>query len=110
MRSLVEGSKPNTEHSRSIRFFFVYYIMEKRKLSKSKTTGRGAAAADDASPELSVIVHVRKANYVPGWVTLRQKITDLIFTADIKKADLDKLETDEQVTSVSINEQLDSIK
>lgn len=80
--------------------------MEKRKLSKSKTTGKGASAA---TPELSVIVHVRKANYVPEWITLRSKITDLIFTADIKKGDLNKLEADEQVTSVSINERLNSV-
>lgn len=81
--------------------------MEKRKLSKSKTTGKGAVAV---GPELSVIVHVRKANYVPEWVSLRSKITDLIFTADINKADLNKLEADEQVSSVSINERLDSLE
>jgi hypothetical protein len=80
--------------------------MEKRKLNKSKTTGKGASVIN---PELSVIVHVRKANYVPEWITLRSKITDLIFTADIKKVELNKLEADEQVTSVSINEQLGSI-
>lgn len=81
--------------------------MEKRKLSKSKTTGKGAAAV---GPELSVMVHVRKANYVPEWISVRSKITDLIFTADINKADLNKLEEDEQVSSVSINERLDSLE
>ena len=89
------------------RIFFVYYNMEKRKLNKSKTTGKGAVAV---GPELSVIVYVRKANYVPEWISLRSKITDLIFTADINKADLNKLEADEQVSSVSINERLNTIE
>lgn len=82
--------------------------MEKRKLSKSKTTGK-AAASNNANPEISVIVYVRSAKYVPKWISVREKITDNIFTADIREADLAKLEADEQITSVSINERLDPI-
>jgi hypothetical protein len=88
------------------REFFVYYNMEKHKPGKSKVTNKGVAT--DAGTEVSVIVHVNKANYVPNWISLRKKITDLIFTADVKKRDLEKLEADEQVISVSINEQLGS--
>jgi hypothetical protein len=94
--------------------FFVYYNMEKRKLGKSKTTGKAeapnkAAAENNANAELSVIVYVRSAKYVPGWISVREKITDNIFTADITRADLAKLEADEQITSVSINQRLDPI-
>lgn len=88
--------------------FFVYYNMEKRKLGKSKATGK-APSTNKANPEISVIVYTRGANYVPGWIAVRQKITDNIFTADIREVDLAKLEADEQITSVSINERLDSI-
>jgi hypothetical protein len=82
--------------------------MEKRKLSKSKTTGK-AESANNAKPELSVIVYVRSAKYVPGWISVRERITDNIFTADITAAELAKLEADEQITSISINQRLDSI-
>jgi hypothetical protein len=78
--------------------------MDKHKLSKSKVTGK--AKKDDADQILSVIVHVREANYVPEWLTIRKIITTHIFTADIQKEDLPKLENDDQVVSVSINEPL----
>jgi hypothetical protein len=82
--------------------------MEKHKPGKSKTTEK-AVSATNANQELSVIVYVRSAKYVPRWISVRQKITDNIFTADIKEADLAKLEADEQITSVSINKRLDSL-
>ena len=88
-------------------FYFVNYNMEKRKISKSKITGK--TSADDAEPLLSVIVHVREPDYVPEWLSLRKRITSLIFTSDIKKGDLPKLEADDQVVSVAINEQLDQL-
>lgn len=81
--------------------------MEKRKLSKSKVTGK--AKQDDEDSPLSVIVHVREPDYVPEWLSLRKRITSYIFTSDIKKEDLPKLEADDQVVSVAINEQLDQL-
>jgi hypothetical protein len=81
--------------------------MDKRKLNKSKITGN--VLPGDDNPMMSVIVHVREPAYVPAWLSLRKKITEYIFTAAIMKTDLSKLEADKQVTSVSINEQLDSI-
>lgn len=81
--------------------------MDKRKLGKSKVTGK--SKQDDADPVLSVIVNVREANYVPSWLPLRKRITTHIFTSAIKKTDLPKLEADIQVVSVSINEPLDSL-
>ncbi|THU40448.1 hypothetical protein FAM09_11345 [Niastella caeni] len=81
--------------------------MDKHKLSKSKVTGK--VSANDANPVLNVIINVREPNYVPSWLSLRKKITANIFTADIKKTDLPKLEADGQVISVAINEQLNSL-
>ncbi|OQP52692.1 hypothetical protein [Niastella populi] len=83
--------------------------MEKRKLGKSKTTGK-AASANKAKAELSVIVYVRSAKYVPDWIAVRERITDNIFTADISEAELAKLEADEQITSISINQRLNSLE
>jgi hypothetical protein len=81
--------------------------MEKRKLDNSKITGKRSAG--DNNPMLSVIIQVREPNYVPDWLSLRKKITEYIFTAEIEGVDLPKLEADKLVDSVSINEQLDSI-
>lgn len=80
--------------------------MEKRKLSKSKITGKTPSPDGEL---LSVIVNVREPNYVPAWVTLRKRITSHIFTTDIKKEDISKLEADNEVISVAINEQLNSL-
>ena len=81
--------------------------MDKRKINKSKITGKEESG--NANQELSVIVQVREPNYVPNWISLRKKITEIIFTASIHKADLSKLEADDQVVSVSINERLDPL-
>ena len=78
--------------------------MDKRKIRQSKITGK--ASPGDGEPVLSVIVNVREPDYVPEWLSLRQRITAHIFTADIKKEELPKLEADSQVVSVSINEPL----
>jgi hypothetical protein len=80
--------------------------MEKRKLSKSKITGK---TPPDDGELLSVIVNVREPDYVPAWVPLRKRITSHIFTTDIKKEDISKLEADNEVISVAINEQLNSL-
>jgi len=81
--------------------------MDKRKINKSKITGNLPPGDDDSM--VSVIVHVHEPGYVPAWLSLRKRITEYIFTADIKRPELSKLEADKQVTSVSINEQLDSM-
>ncbi len=80
--------------------------MEKRKLSKSKITGKTPSPDGEL---LSVIVNVREPDYVPAWVPLRKRITSHIFTTDIKKEDISKLEADNEVISVAINEQLNSL-
>jgi len=79
--------------------------MDKRKINQSKITGK--VPPGDNNPMLPVIIHVLEADYVPAWLSLRKRITAHIFTADVAKADLPKLEADEQVTSVAISEPLD---
>jgi hypothetical protein len=83
--------------------------MDKSKLRESKITGNSTGATDNANPEFSVVVYVRAANYEPDYIALRKRITGYIFTANVTKKELDKLEADEQITSVSINERLDSV-
>jgi hypothetical protein len=80
--------------------------MEKRKLSKSKITGK---TPPDDGELFSVIVQVREPNYVPDWVPLRTRITSHIFTTDVKKEDITKLEADDQVVSVAINQRMDQL-
>jgi hypothetical protein len=80
--------------------------MEKRKLSKSKITGKTPSPAEEL---LSVIVNVREPDYVPAWVPLRKRITSHIFTTDVKKEDISKLEADNEVISVAINQRMDQL-
>ena len=81
--------------------------MDKRKINKSKLTGK--VPPDDSSKEVLVMIHCSEPYYAPHWLNVRQRITDTIFTAAIRKADFEKLEADTLVVSFSINEELDSI-
>jgi hypothetical protein len=81
--------------------------MEKRKLSKSKVTGK--TLSPDGELLFSVIVQVREPNYVPDWVTLRKRISSLFFTTDLKASDITKLEADNEVISVAINQRMDQL-
>ncbi len=62
-------------------------------------------------PEATVtgIVKVRKPNYVPESVTLRQRIDEQMFTASFRVRDLDSLEADTNVESVALSQRLASI-
>ena len=81
--------------------------MEKRKLSKSKITGK--TPSPDGELLFSVIVQVREPNYVPEWVSLRTRISSLFFTTDLKLSDITKLEADPEVVSVAINQRMDQL-
>ena len=81
--------------------------MEKRKLSKSKISGK--TPSPDGELLFGVIVQVHEPNYVPDWVPLRKRITSRIFTTDLKLSDITKLEADINVISVTINQQLDQL-
>lgn len=81
--------------------------MEKRKLSKSKVTGK--TPSPDGELLFSVIVQVREPNYVPDWVPLRKRLSSLFFTTDLKLSDITKLEADNEVISVAINQRMDQL-
>jgi hypothetical protein len=63
---------------------------------------------DKARPTGTVqaIVKVRKAGYVPPAVTLRTRIDEHLFTADVPASELPKLERNPQVVSVATNKKL----
>lgn len=71
---------------------------------------------DDLKPEdpekamptgtVQVIVKVRKAGYVPPAVTLRARIDEYLFTADVPADELRQLERNPQVVSVAANKKL----
>ncbi|MVT08569.1 hypothetical protein [Chitinophaga tropicalis] len=82
--------------------------MEKSKIISSKISG--AINSQDKNTLMSVIINVKEANYVPDWLKIRNKITSFIFTSEVKKADLIKLEKDQQIISVSLNQRLNMIK
>ena len=77
--------------------------MEKKKLGKSKLEGYSGGMKNS---KFSVIVKVNKADYVPGFLTLRSKISPFVFTANATGEMIERLEKDKLVVSVSINNKL----
>ena len=67
----------------------------------------GNALDDDA--EVSAIVKVREAHYVPAGLTLRSRIDDKIFTATCRAAALRDLDRDPLVESVALTQKLRSL-
>lgn len=55
---------------------------------------------------VQVIVKVRKADYVPPAVTLRARIDEYLFTADVQADELPLVERDPQVVSLAANKKL----
>jgi hypothetical protein len=74
--------------------------MEKKKLVRSKVTGRAAANEGAA---MSAIVNVREPGYQPAGVDIRKWIAADIFTANLLQPDLERLEKDSRVISVALN-------
>jgi len=64
--------------------------------------------ARDASDVVQGIIKVKKANYVPKCVRLRAAISPHVFTAEFTQGDLESLEKDRKVESVSISKKLKS--
>lgn len=82
--------------------------MEKRNLTRSKISGAVSFLKDNE--KTPVIINVKEANYVPNWLKVRNKITSFIFTSEVEKNDLAKLEEDQQVISISLNQRLNMIR
>jgi hypothetical protein len=81
--------------------------MEKRNLIRSKISG--AVSFQNENEKTSAIINVKEADYIPSWLDVRSKITSYIFTSDLKKDDIAKLEQDHRVVSISLNQRLNMI-
>ena len=68
---------------------------------KFELDASAAIESADRSNELSVIVKVSEGGYVPKAVSLRARIDPRMFTATVRHADLDTLNEDPLVLSVS---------
>ncbi len=64
--------------------------------------------AQHASDVVQAIIKVKNAGYVPRYVHLRTSVSPHIFTAEFKYGDLESLEKDPKVESVSIRKKLKS--
>lgn len=64
--------------------------------------------AHKASDVVQAIIKVKETNYVPQCVRLRASIGPDIFTGEFKYDDLESLEKDPKVASVSISKDLKS--
>ena len=64
--------------------------------------------AHEPSDVVQAIIKVKESNYVPLCVRLRAEIGPDIFTGEFKYDDLETLEHDPKIESVSISEELKS--
>jgi hypothetical protein len=64
--------------------------------------------AQHASDVVQAIIKVKSADYVPKCVRLRASMSPHIFTGEFKHGDLESLEKDPKVESVSISKELKS--
>lgn len=64
--------------------------------------------AQNASDVIRAIIKVREPDYVPASVNMRASIGPYIFTGELKSGDLESLERDPKVESVSISKKLRS--
>lgn len=69
---------------------------------------RLASSLGDLDPDevLSAIVKVKEAGYVPKAAAERSRASDTLFTANVRRADLDALAKDARVESVELSERL----
>jgi hypothetical protein len=61
-----------------------------------------SAGAVEAPQEVQVMVRVDEEDYVPSCVRLRARISDVLFTAELAVSDLESLQADPHVVSVSL--------
>ena len=75
------------------------------KKVESSTLTTLALIAQDA---VEAIIKVKSAGYVPANVRVRARIDSHLFTCDLGKHELEALQSDPKVVSVSINKKLKS--
>lgn len=73
-----------------------------------KVSGPLASSLGDLDPDelLSAIVKVKEAGYVPKAADERARASDMLFTANVRRSDLDALAKDDRVESVELSERL----
>ena len=65
---------------------------------------------NDCRTEITAIVKVAEAGYVPSGIDVRAQIAPNLFTAKMHKADLDRLDQDPRVVSIDTGRRLQIIK
>lgn len=76
--------------------------------SKLKVIDYNPDSCVDPDEIVSVIIKVKRANYIPSLVKVRANISDTIFTADCKFSDIKEIESDTLVEQVSKSQPLGS--
>lgn len=83
--------------------FEVEQIEGARKVSGPLADSLGDMPANET---LSAVVKVNEAGYVPDATDQRARISDTLFTANVRRDLLDALEEDPRVVSVELSERL----
>lgn len=83
--------------------FEVERIEGARKVSGPLADSLGDMPANET---LSAVVKVNEAGYVPDATDQRARISDTLFTANVRRDLLDALEEDPRVVSVELSERL----
>jgi hypothetical protein len=81
-------------------------LKDLKNLTKSDVTAKPAEPGE----QITAIIKVRTAGYVPSGVQVRSRISDDLITADFPATLLDKIQADEQVVSVEHNKPLRGIE
>lgn len=70
------------------------------QLTKEELNTVAEARSADATDRVAVICKVSEAGYVPAGVTVRAQISPTIFTAELTRDDIDRLQQDPKVISI----------
>lgn len=76
----------------------------------AKVTGYTSELDAPETSHLHAILKVKREGYVPRNVRLRERIDPTLFTADVEAQDLERLESDDEVSSVAISRPLDIVE
>ena len=105
-----EGATQHEDSSRNLSFTTgdLDQFLEPSDTGQSKLeldTSR-LAQADKGADEVAVIIKVAEPEYVPPGIEVRAQIDSHIFTARVRREDLDRIQQDPRVVSVSTAKRL----